>query len=147
MEATNNNSISPSKSRQSISREDYLLIYVELEKLYENTQAEVTLLADTRGLVVASKCKEDGKFAATLSALSSADYAASEEIANMIGEESFTLHYHRGQTKSLYLFKVLEDIILIVISNNSAEFQKIEDLSLKSVLSIKTIFEGIKNSN
>lgn len=147
MSTPSNNSISPSKSRQSISREDYLLIVVELEKLYNEAQAELTLLADTRGLVVASKGKEDGKSAATLSALSSADYAASEEIANMIGEDSFTLHYHRGTAKSVYIFKVIEDIILLVIAGNNTEFQKIEDLSLQSVLGIKSIFEGVKPSN
>ena len=55
----------------------------------------------------------------SLAALSAANFAATEAIARLIGEEDFTLMFHNGDTRNIHFSRLGKDYIIITLFNNS----------------------------
>jgi predicted regulator of Ras-like GTPase activity (Roadblock/LC7/MglB family) len=51
----------------------------------------------------------------SLAALAAGNFGAVSQMAKMIGEEEFSLLFHKGKTESIHFSKVLEDFLLITI--------------------------------
>ncbi|PIE71536.1 MAG: gliding motility protein [Deltaproteobacteria bacterium] len=51
----------------------------------------------------------------SLAALSAANFGAVNAIANLIGEQEFSLLFHKGEKGSIHFSKVTEDLILLSI--------------------------------
>jgi len=74
------------------------------------------LLIDDAGNVVANCGRSGSSFDTTaLAALAAANFGATSQIARLIGEEDFTLLFHRGKKDSIHFAKVGNRLILITI--------------------------------
>jgi len=51
----------------------------------------------------------------SLAALAAANFGAVNAIANIIGEQEFSLLFHKGKHESIHLRRVMEDFLLITI--------------------------------
>ncbi len=51
----------------------------------------------------------------SLAALASANFAAVDTMAKIVGEEEFSLRFHKGETASIHFSKVHHDFLLITI--------------------------------
>ena len=51
----------------------------------------------------------------SLAALAAANFGAVSAMANMIGEQDFSLLFHKGEEESIHFSKVMEDFLLITI--------------------------------
>jgi len=60
-----------------------------------------------------------------------------DAMAKLVGEEEFSLHFHRGESESIHFSRINEDLLLITIFGN--------DVSL-GFLRLKTVevIEGIR---
>jgi predicted regulator of Ras-like GTPase activity (Roadblock/LC7/MglB family) len=81
----------------------------------------------------------------SLSALTAANFGATAEIAKILGEEEFTLLFHKGRNENVYFSAVGEHVILVTLFDNRTslgvirlQIGKIID-ELSKILS--TIFE------
>ncbi len=74
------------------------------------------LLIDMAGNIIAQmdngKCDHD---LYSLAALASANFAAVDTMAKIVGEEEFSLLYHKGEKESIHFSKVHHDFLLITI--------------------------------
>ncbi len=74
----------------------------------------------------------------SFAALAAGNFAAVDAMAQLVGEQEFSLHFHKGETESIHFSKVNSDILLITIFGN--------DISL-GFLRLKTteVIEKIKS--
>lgn len=98
--------------------------------------AESTILIDSAGNIVAEKksgsCNHD---LYSLAALASANYAAVETMARILGEEEFSLLFHKGSKGTTHFWKVNEEFLLITTFNNEIPVSlirlRVEDVAEK----------------
>ena len=81
----------------------------------------------------------------SLSALTAANFGATAEIAKILGEEEFTLLFHKGRNENVYFSAIGEHVILVTLFDDRTslgvirlQISKIID-ELSKILS--TIFE------
>ncbi|MDK2921999.1 MAG: hypothetical protein PWR24_1556, partial [Desulfonauticus sp.] len=53
--------------------------------------------------------------ATSLAVLSAANFAATREIAKLIGEKEFSLLFHRGENENIHFTHITSDVLLIVL--------------------------------
>jgi len=79
----------------------------------------VTLLIDMAGNIIARRddgnCQHD---LYSLAALAAGNFGAVNAMAQIMGEENFTLLFHKGEAESIHFSKVEDDFLLITIFGN-----------------------------
>lgn len=74
------------------------------------------LLIDLAGNIIAhrdnGKCDHD---VYSLAALASANFAAVDTMAKIVGEEEFSLLFHKGENENIHFSKVSSEFLLITI--------------------------------
>ena len=86
-----------------------------MQELLFQSDSTCALVIDKGGFVVTSVGQTDTFDNVTLSALSAASYAATEGIANLVGEETFSSVYQQGESRSLLVHHVDECCLLVVV--------------------------------
>lgn len=72
----------------------------------------------------------------SLAALAAGNYGAVSAMANIIGEQEFSLLFHKGEEESIHFSKVVEDLLLLTIFNKNVS---LGFLRLKVTEAIKRI--------
>ena len=86
-----------------------------LKQLYWDTEADSILLADTTGQMISVVGQAQINTAA-ISAVAAGSLSATKEMARLIGEPArFKLVLQEGDTRSVYLSDVGEELVLITI--------------------------------
>ncbi len=107
----------------NVSYSDFTLGHEELETIEEVLQKDLVdggvhsvLLIDMAGNIVAKKdngnCEHD---LYSLAALASANFAAVDTMAKIVGENEFSLLFHKGEEESIHFSKVNPEFLLITI--------------------------------
>ena len=102
---------------------EYSLDHEQLDKIEEYLQNELVdigvhsvFLIDMAGNVIvdldAGKLKHD---VYSLAALAAGNFGAVSEMAKIIGEDEFSLLFHKGVKESIHFSKVMDDFLLIII--------------------------------
>ena len=77
---------------------------------------ESVVLIDLAGNVIVNldngRCQHD---VYSLAALAAANFGAVSAMANIIGEEEFSLLFHKGETDSIHFSKIGTDLLLLSI--------------------------------
>ena len=85
-----------------------------LGELYSKTRAKAVLYADMAGQIIGERGDTGEMNTTVLSALAAGDFAATAEIAKLVGEgDRFKLHFHEGENKNVYLTNVGNQFFLI----------------------------------
>ena len=95
-----------------------------------------TLLIDMAGNVIArcdnGECPHD---LYSLAALAAGNFGAVNAMAQMVGEDNFTLLFHKGANESIHFAKVEDDFLLITIFGNDVSLGflrlRVEEVSKK----------------
>ncbi|SFM41102.1 roadblock/LC7 domain-containing protein [Thermodesulforhabdus norvegica] len=72
-------------------------------------------LVDTSGALIVEKGMFDPETVLPLAALSAANFGATAEIARLVGEQDFTLLFHKGEKHNIHFSKIGDDYILVVL--------------------------------
>lgn len=111
-----------------------------LGELYSKTRAKVVLFADMAGQIIGERGDTAEMNTTVLSALAAGDFAATAEIAKLIGEgDRFKLHFHEGETKNIYLTNVGDQFFLIIIFDASVALGMVRVYTKKAVESILSV--------
>lgn len=128
-----------------ITEKDLEQINFCLNKMVSSSLAQSVLLIDRSGQLIAHHGNAPGIDMPSLSALTAANFGATAEIAKILGEEEFTLLFHKGRNENVYFSAVGEHVILVTLFDNRTslgvirlQIGKIID-ELSKILS--TIFE------
>lgn len=87
-----------------------------LQRFVEESGATYVLLTDMGGGMLFESGEDVASYNGdALAVLSAANYAATNEIAKLIDEESFSLLFHRGNNENIHFTKVSPDVLMIVL--------------------------------
>lgn len=98
-----------------ITQKDIEQIDFCLNKIVSSSLARSVLLIDRSGQLIAHYGNSPGIDMPSLSALTAANFGATAEIAKILGEEEFTLLFHKGRNENVYFSTVGEHVILVTL--------------------------------
>ena len=96
-------------------KEDIEIIGKSLTVFLKNANAQCALLVDKDGHMVTKEGESSTYDMDTISALVAGSFAATKQMAKLLGEEEFALMFHQGKKDNIQLSLVGERTILAVI--------------------------------
>lgn len=82
-------------------------------------RAELVLLIDRNGQQIASEGPGHGIDLTSLSSLAAANIAATDGLAQLVGEPGFSVLYHQGMHRSIHISDVAKRFSLVVVFDES----------------------------
>jgi predicted regulator of Ras-like GTPase activity (Roadblock/LC7/MglB family) len=99
-----------------LSGEMYKTIAEVLSDLASKTKAKTIIFADMNGHPITQRGQTTEINIPNMAALSAGDFAATAEMAKMVGEKQrFKYLFHEGEKTNIYLSNVGENFLLVVI--------------------------------
>ncbi|MEA1913411.1 MAG: roadblock/LC7 domain-containing protein [candidate division WOR-3 bacterium] len=95
--------------------EEFRKIKENLEELCRDIKALAVLLIDKAGQLITTAGNTSFLDIPSFATLSAADFAATSNLADLIGEYDFTTLFHQGKEKSIYVSLISDQVILAVI--------------------------------
>lgn len=84
-------------------------------ELLRGAGADCTLLVDRGGNLIATRGDPANLDVVALAALSAANFGATAELAKLIGEDDFSLLFHKGKNENMHFTSVGGGFILITL--------------------------------
>ncbi len=75
----------------------------------------------------------------SLAALAAGNYGAVSAMANIIGEQEFSLLFHKGEKESIHFSKVVDDLLLLTIFNKNVSLGFLRLKVAEAVKRIQTL--------
>jgi predicted regulator of Ras-like GTPase activity (Roadblock/LC7/MglB family) len=98
-----------------ITKKDIEKIDSCLNRVVSSSLAHSLLLIDRSGQLIAHHGNTPGIDMLSLSALTAANFGATAEIARMLGEEEFTILFHKGRSENVYFSAIGEHVIMVAL--------------------------------
>ncbi len=113
-----------------------------LSELAAKTKASTILLADISGQLITQRGNTEDINTAILSALAASDFAATSEMAKLVGEDAkFKLLFHEGEKRNVYLSNIGDNFFLVVVFDVSVTLGLVRIYTKKAIQSLFKIFE------
>lgn len=114
-----------------------------LSELAAKTKASTILLADISGQLITQRGNTDDINTAILSALAASDFAATSEMAKLVGEDAkFKLLFHEGEKRNVYLSNVGDNFFLVVVFDVSVTLGLVRIYTKKAIENLLHVFES-----
>jgi len=126
-----------------ITDKDMKKINFCLNKMLSSSMAHSVLLIDRSGQLIAHHGNTPDLDILSLSALTAANFGATAEIARILGEEEFTLLFHKGKNENVYFSAVGEHVILVTLFNDKTSLGLIRLQINKIIDELSTILLSI----
>lgn len=110
--------------------------------LIVRSESDGCVICDSGGYVLA----QEGRGAQDpllLSALGAGVFAASKELARMLGEDEFSAVFHQGERKSIFIRAVDREILLVIIFSNSASVGLVKLYATPAAAELRSVFEEV----
>jgi len=134
-----------------ITKKDLEKIEGCLGKMVTASFAHSVLLIDRSGQLIAQQGETPPDLdVMSLSALTAANFGATAEIARLLGEEEFTLLFHKGKSENVYFSSVGENTIMVTLFDDKTSLGVIR-LKMNQIIDelgsiVSCIFEKGKKS-
>jgi predicted regulator of Ras-like GTPase activity (Roadblock/LC7/MglB family) len=126
-----------------ITEKDMKKINYCLNKMVSSSMAYSVLLIDRSGQLIAHHGNTPEIDILSLSALTAANFGATAEIARMLGEEEFTLLFHKGRNENVYFSAIGEHVIMVTLFDNQTSLGLIRLQINKIIDELSIIFSSI----
>ena len=108
-----------------------------------NDNVQTVLVIDGAGNILAHCGKDtDGLDAISLAALTAANFGATSQIAKLIGENDFSLLYHKGEKANIHFARLSGEMILVSIFGDDVSLGLVRVRVEELAVLIQKIFEG-----
>lgn len=112
------------------------------EKLISDN-VQTVLVIDGAGNILAHCGKDtEGLDAISLAALTAANFGATSQIAKLIGENDFSLLYHKGEKANIHFARLSGEMILVSIFGDDVSLGLVRVRVEELAVLIQKIFEG-----
>jgi predicted regulator of Ras-like GTPase activity (Roadblock/LC7/MglB family) len=126
-----------------ITDKDMKKIDYFLNKMLSSSMAHSVLLIDRSGQLIAHHGNTPELDIVSLSALTAANFGATAEIARILGEEEFTLLFHKGKNENVYFSAVGEHVIMVTLFDDQTSLGLIRLQINKIIDELSTILLSI----
>jgi predicted regulator of Ras-like GTPase activity (Roadblock/LC7/MglB family) len=121
---------------------DYSKIRATLSRLIRDTQASLALLIDRGGHTIAVEGDPSGLDLTSLASLAAANLSATDGLAKLLGEPDFTVLYHQGVRRSLYITDIAKRFSLVVILSGAVPLGMVRLKTSRAGSVIEEIFHA-----
>jgi len=124
-------------------KEDIEVIGKSLNAFLKNSNAQCALLVDKDGHLVTKEGEARTYDMDTISALVAGSFAATKQMAKLLGEEEFALMFHQGKKDNIQLSLVGERTILAVIFDERTTLGMVRLYSSQVSAKLAQVFKDI----
>ncbi len=114
-----------------------------LVSLLDQSEADSCLLCDQAGHVLAHENISKQTDPLLISALGAGVFAATRELARMLGEDEFSTVLHQGLKRSILIGSANEEILLVVLFSGEERTGLVKLYAPASAKAVRRIFEEI----
>ena len=114
-----------------------------LNKMVSTAMAHSVLLIDRSGQLIAHHGNMPEVDILSFSALTAANFGATAEIARILGEEEFTLLFHKGRSENVYFSAIGEHVIMVTLFDDKTSLGLIRLQINKIVEELSKILSSI----
>jgi predicted regulator of Ras-like GTPase activity (Roadblock/LC7/MglB family) len=104
----------------NLHESEFLRIQTILAKMQKELRAELVLLISRSGQPIVVSGPAENIDCTALSSLAAANLAATDGLANIVGEREFSVLVHQGRRRSLFISDLLKRFSLVLVFNASA---------------------------
>ncbi|RKX70666.1 roadblock/LC7 domain-containing protein [candidate division WOR-3 bacterium] len=127
----------------NIFEKDFWSITEVLNNLIKSANVKAALLIDKAGQVITSSGDTEGFDVSSFATLSAADFAATSQLATIIGEKEFAHLYHQGEKENIYITLVGDRVILAVLFDKRTTLGMVRVKIKQTVTQLERIFDEI----
>ena len=95
--------------------EEFTQLLAVCSGLRESAAAKAVFLIDKNGQLLASSGDTEGLDTTSLATLTAGNMAATDGLAQVLGEKGFGIQFHEGETENVHISGVDSRIILVVL--------------------------------
>ncbi len=128
-----------------IYEEDAAALAERLDAFLAASRARLVVLIDRSGQVIAERGYTHKGSGDELAALSAAAFAATEQVAKLIGEESFTVLFHEGEDQNIHLSVVGEGALLLAAFDDRTTLGLVRLYATEAANGLRPIMERIRS--
>ena len=129
--------------RMLFYKRDMQKIDAVLTELLRLSSAKCALLVDKEGHMVARAGQSNSFDVDTISALVAGSFAATREMARILGEEEFTALFHQGRKDNLQLTLVGQRTILAVLFDDTTTIGMVRLYAAEAARKLTSLFRKI----
>lgn len=129
----------------SIFEEEFWAIHESLDRLLKSTNVNTILLIDKAGQLITSAGDTANLDLSSFSSLSAADFAATNQLASIIGEKEFSTLFHQGERENIYISVVSQRVILAVLFDSRSTLGLVRVRVRQAAEELSKIFNRIFN--
>lgn len=133
------------ENRLVFYREDIRTINRVLREFLKLSNAKCALLVDKEGHMITKQGVTRSFDMDTISALVAGSFAATKEMARVLGEDEFSILFHQGKTDNIQLSLVGDRTLLTVIFDDSTTIGMVRLYANETAKRLMEVFEKAKN--
>ncbi|OQX91047.1 MAG: dynein regulation protein LC7 [Candidatus Coatesbacteria bacterium 4484_99] len=123
--------------------DDYTKVNQILTRLLEESSSKFVLLVDRSGQMISIQGETETIDSMAFATLSAGNYAATSELAKIIGEREFSVLFHQGESESIHISIVAKRIILVVVFDNRTTLGLVRLRVKKAIEDLTPVFNSI----
>ena len=127
--------------------QDIERLQTELDAFLELSKSRCVLLIDRDGHLVTRRGESFNTSEDTISALVAGSFAATCEIAHLLGETEFSVMFHQGQRDSIQLQLVGDRTLMAVLFDDRTNLGLVRFYAQETSTRLDAIFEQILSEN
>lgn len=124
-------------------KEDIEVIGRALNTFLKNANARCALLVDKDGHMVTKEGESSTYDMDTISALVAGSFAATKQMAKLLGEEEFSIMFHQGKKDNIQLSVIGDRTILAVIFDDRTTLGMVRLYASQVSSKLAQVFNGI----
>jgi len=130
-----------------VTREQILQLESIVGKELLDAGADHVIIVDMSGNLIMQQGSMHMEDIFSLAALSAANFAATAEIAKLIGEEDFSLLFHKGDKRNIHFSRLGREHIIITLFNETVSLGLIRLKLNRAIEQMSSIFKGLEGKN
>jgi len=126
----------------TLVEKDVLRLRRVLVELLERSESDGCVVCDSGGYVIAQEGRGT-QDPLLISALGAGVFAASRELARILGEDEFSAVFHQGEKKSIFIRAVNREVLLVIIFSNTANVGLVRLYAAPAATEMRVLFDEI----
>lgn len=126
-----------------ITAEQSQALKMLLEALLNQAKADAVFVCDKGGNIIDNVCKIQSDVEFQMAALAAGSFAATSELAKLIGEPAFRSVYHRGEVASIFMQGLGDNYLMFVVFGKRTTIGMVKLHVEQALVEICSILEKI----
>lgn len=114
-----------------------------LDKVQKELRADIVLLVSQSGQPIVILESEEKFDYTSLASLAAANLAATDSLANLVGEGEFSVLVHQGQNRSLYISDLLHKFSLVLVFNAATTLGLVRYKAKRAIILLEEVIQDV----